>query len=180
MKRTDLAHILRAAAEIAGDNEMLIIGSQAILGFVLESDLPDQATMSMEADVAFLDDVSEEKSDLVDGAIGEGSLFHQKYGYYAQGVGINTATLPEGWEERASVFSHGDPGTAKALCPEPHDLVVSKLVAGREKDIGYARSLVVAGIVDCATLRERTELLSVPPAQARRVLSIIKRFEAMS
>ena len=177
MKRSELAHILRAAAEIAGDDEMLVIGSQAVLGFVAENSLPPQATMSMEADVAFLDDLSEEKSDLVDGAIGEGSLSHQTHGYYAQGVGINTAALPEGWKDRATVFAHDNPGTARALCPEPHDLVVSKLVAGREKDIGYARSLVLAGIIDCGTLRERTTLLPVPPAQARRVVSIINRFD---
>lgn len=178
MRRSDLAHILRAAAQIVGDHEMLVIGSQAILGFVAESDLPDAATMSMEADVAFLNDPSEHKSDMVDGAIGEGSLFHQTYGYYGQGVGLSTAALPTGWIERAAVFDHGDTGTAIALCPEPHDLVVSKLVAGRPKDIEYARSLVQAGIVDCDTLRERTAALPVPPAQVRRVLNMINRFEA--
>ncbi len=178
MKRADLAHILRSAAEIADDGEILVLGSQAILGFVDEPDLPDRATLSMEADVAFLNDRSEEKSDRVDGAIGEGSQFHQTFGYYAQGVGVDTATLPEGWQERAAVFNHEDPGGATALCPEPHDLVLSKLVAGREKDIEYARALVQAGIIDCATLRQRTTSLPVPPAQRRRILGTINRFEA--
>ena len=32
MTREQLAHVLRAAAEIADDSEILVIGSQAILG----------------------------------------------------------------------------------------------------------------------------------------------------
>ena len=32
-----------------------------------------------------------ERADLIDGAIGEGSHFHQQFGYYAQGVGERTA-----------------------------------------------------------------------------------------
>ena len=40
-------------------------------------------------------------ADKIDGAIGEGSQFHQTYGYYAQGVGPETAprtqTTRETW-----------------------------------------------------------------------------------
>lgn len=32
MKRSELEHIIRASGEIAGDDEIVIIGSQAILG----------------------------------------------------------------------------------------------------------------------------------------------------
>jgi hypothetical protein len=41
-----------------------------------------------------------ERSDLIDGSIGEGSPFHETFGYYAQGVGEKTATLPKGRGER--------------------------------------------------------------------------------
>lgn len=54
--------------------------------------------MSMEADIYPMN--AEEKADLIDGALGEGSRFHDMYGYYAQGVGSNTACLPEGWKDR--------------------------------------------------------------------------------
>jgi hypothetical protein len=33
----------------------------------------------------------------LDGAIGELSVFHQSFGYYAHGVDDTTATLPAGW-----------------------------------------------------------------------------------
>ncbi len=96
MKKTELAHILRAACEITGDPNILVIGSQSILGSFGEDELPAAATVSIEADIAFLDDADEAKSDLVDGGIGEDSLFHETYGVYGQGVGVETATLPAG------------------------------------------------------------------------------------
>jgi hypothetical protein len=37
-----------------------------------------------------------ERSDLIDGSIGEGSPFQRSFGYYAHGVDESTATLPEG------------------------------------------------------------------------------------
>ncbi len=52
MNREQLAHIVRAAATITGDGDIVIIGSQAILGAADVGRLPEEATMSMEADVA--------------------------------------------------------------------------------------------------------------------------------
>ena len=93
MKRSELAHILRAASRIAGETDIVVFGSQSILGSFDEDDLPDAAVGSVEADVTFWSDARDEKADMVDGAIGEGSEFHQMYGYYAQGVSITTAKL---------------------------------------------------------------------------------------
>lgn len=39
--------------------------------------------------------------------------------------------------------------------PRPHDCVVSKLVAFRDKDRAFAAALLCEGIVSAATLRER-------------------------
>ena len=46
------------------------------------------------------DDADGTKADLVDGVIGEASMFHESFGIYAQGVGEATATLAEGWRDR--------------------------------------------------------------------------------
>ena len=54
--------------------------------------------MSMEADIYPL--LTPELADKIDGAIGEGSQFHETYGYYAQGVGPETACLPADWMKR--------------------------------------------------------------------------------
>ena len=48
-----------------------------------------------------------------------------------------------------------------AYCPEIHDLVLSKLVAGRERDIDYARQAKAYGMVNPASLDERVADLPV-------------------
>ncbi len=54
-------------------------------------------------------------------------------------------------------------------CLDPHDLVLSKLVAGREKDFEFARALLDAGLVRIEVLLARAELLRGVPAIRRRV-----------
>ena len=71
MNREQLAHVLRSAARVVDDPDIIVIGSQSILGTHDADDLPERVTMSMEADLSFRIDPGEEKSDLVDGAIGE-------------------------------------------------------------------------------------------------------------
>lgn len=94
MNREQLAHVLRAAASIVGVADLVVIGSQAILGSVPDWQLPYEATRSVEADLAVdavlarVDLAIDETAlaDTIDGAIGEGSEFHRSFGYYAQGV----------------------------------------------------------------------------------------------
>jgi hypothetical protein len=100
VKRSQLAHILRSACQITGDPNILVIGSQSILGKFSHVALPNEAWLSVEADISFFDDPEETKADLVDGAIGEASPFHDAFGVYGQGVTLKTATLPDGWSER--------------------------------------------------------------------------------
>lgn len=175
MRRSELAHILRAACDITGDPEILVIGSQAILGTFNEEELPAEATLSIEADLAFFDDLNESKSDAVDGGIGELSQFHETFGVYGQGVGLATATLPSGWRDRLVRFSDPEADPSEALCLDAHDLVVSKLVAGREKDVAFARALLEANLIDARTLRDRAEQLDGVPAAKRRVMEWIER-----
>lgn len=125
MTREQLAHVLRAAARIAEDGRILVIGSQAILGSFDERELPQQAWVSVEADLAFLDDGEHAaKANAVDGAIGELSGFHETLGYYAQGVEVSTAVLPDGWQDRVVPFDFRSADPAQAVCLDPHDLVV--------------------------------------------------------
>ncbi len=169
MTREQLEHIIRAAASIADDDELIIVGSQAVLGQYPNA--PPELLVSTEADV--YPKHHPDRADLIDGAIGEGSEFHETFGYYAQGVGPTTAVLPAGWESRL-VPAYG-PGTrgATGWCLEIHDLVLSKLVAGREKDIRYARDVARHGMVRKDELVERLATMTlesaVRDAVARRV-----------
>jgi hypothetical protein len=90
LNRENLEHIIRAAAEITNEYEFVVIGSQSILGPI--PDPPEIFKMSAEADIYPM--LAIEKADDIDAMIGEGSQFHQVFGYYAQGVGPETACLP--------------------------------------------------------------------------------------
>lgn len=72
MTREQLAHILLASARTVNDPRILVIGSQPILASYPETELPEAAWISIEADIAFLDDDEEAmNANDVDGAIGE-------------------------------------------------------------------------------------------------------------
>lgn len=160
MTREQLEHIIRAAASIADDDELIIVGSQAVLGQFPSA--PAELLVSIEADV--YPKHHPERADLIDGAIGEGSHFHETFGYYAQGVGPTTATLPTGWEARlVPAFGPGTRG-ATGWCLEIHDLVLSKLVAGRDKDLRYARDAARFGMVRSSELAERLATMTLDPA----------------
>jgi hypothetical protein len=168
MKRSELALILQIAARI--DPGILVIGSQSILGSYDEAELPDEAVASIEVDVAFIDDPHAEKADVLDGAIGELSPFHQRYGIYGQGVEVRTATLPDGWERRVVSFG-------RAWCLEPHDLVISKLIAGRPKDFEFAGALIDAGLVSVATLLERAHAVDLPHTASQRLINNVGAYD---
>ena len=104
-----------------------------------------------------LEDPEGRKADLIDGAIGEASMFHATFGYYAQGVEAVTAVLPEGWENRLVRFQTEGTRDVIAWCLEPHDLWISKMIAGRPKDLEFGQALVERGIVDPAELVKRLE-----------------------
>ncbi len=171
MTRSDLEHLIRAAGKIAGERELVIIGSQAVLG-----QFPDATgilSRSMEADLYPLS--QPELADSIDGAIGEGSTFHQTYGYYAQGVGPDTATLPKNWQKRLVRIENSNTAGFAGLCLEVHDLAISKYVAGREKDREFTRALAKYGMSDKTVLLERLAKTKLDPAVAKLVKSRVER-----
>jgi len=159
MRREHLAHLLRAASRVVDRSDLLVVGSQSVLGTWDEEALPEAAILSVEADLAVFDDPDGELADQISGAIGELSSFDQAFGYHADGVGLETAILPAGWRERLIVFDPPDAEPGRGLCLEPHDCVISKLVAGRPKDLAFADALIGAGLVGPGILLDRIEQL---------------------
>lgn len=174
MIRSELEHLLVVASQISGRENIVVIGSQAILGSYDESELPEDVTMSREADFAFWDDSTEEVSDRVDAAIGELSEFDEFHGYYAQGVSISTATLPAGWEARLVRYDTANGGVT-GWCLEPHDLALSKLAAHRPKDKRFVGALIRAEILDVRILDERVGHLA---ASAVEVAAVRREIDA--
>lgn len=178
MTREELEHLLRAASSIAERRDVIVLGSQAILGTYDEDELPASATMSMEADLAFLFDDDQALADRVDACIGEDSEFHRTHGFYGQGVGMSVAVLPDGWIDRVVVVEGTNTHPGRGLCLEPHDLVISKLLAFREKDLEFTAALLSAGLVQPAVLHSRlNETASAAPVQVERARSWLTRHE---
>jgi Nucleotidyltransferase of unknown function (DUF6036) len=158
MKRSELEHVIRAAGAIANDPEVIIIGSQSVLGQF--PDAPATLLVSAEADVYPRN--HPELADLIDGSIGEGSSFHELFGYYAQGVGEDTAVLPNGWRERLVRIDNPNTSGITGLCLEIHDLAISKYIAGREKDLEFTSELAKYRMTDKATLLGRLRDTKIP------------------
>ena len=158
MTRSELEHIIRAAGAIANDTDIVVVGSQSVLGQFPRA--PTALLASMEADVYPLH--AQDRADLIDGSIGEGSAFHESFGYYAQGVGPRTATLPSGWRRRLVRVKNANTRGITGLCLEVNDLAISKYVAGREKDLEFTAALAQHAMTSRTTLLARLVKTRLP------------------
>ena len=170
MQRSDLEHIIRASGDVAQDDEIVIIGSQSILGQF--PDAPMRLLVSMEADV--YPNHNPELADRVDGAIGEGSSFHELHGYYAQGVGPETAVLPIGWKDRVVIVKNENTNGIAGLCLEVHDLAISKFVAGRYKDLEFIQELIRQEMIRKNIVLTRLDETDLQEAERSRIRSKIE------
>ena len=160
MKRGQFEHAIRAAGAVLGTREVLVIGSQALHASI-DGELPIEAARSVEVDVAAMQgDPDGTKADLIDGSIGEASMFHSTFGYYAQGVVESTAQLPAGWRDRLVRFETPATTGVVAWCLEIHDLWVSKAIAGRPKDLEFCRALIARDLVQGERLRHRLAMVA--------------------
>jgi hypothetical protein len=171
MTREQLEHLIRAAAVIANDDEIVVIGSQAILGQF--PDAPAVMRVSIEADLFPRN--HPERSDVIEGSIGELSPFHETFGYYAQGVGEETALLPQGWQERLITIQNENTRGVKGLCLEIHDLLASKTLAGREKDLTFLETAAIHRMADPEILLQRLATVVVEPAVREQARAAIQR-----
>ena len=153
MQRMNLEHLIRSAGAISECKEIIVIGSQSILGKYPNA--PEEALLSMEADLIPVE--HPERSDLIDGVMGELSSFHDTFGYYGDGCDETTSTLPSGWKHRLIVIENENTNGIKGLCLEPHDMAIAKLVAGRDKDLKVCSVLFQNKMLDKSTLLERLE-----------------------
>ena len=171
MQRPQLEHIIRAAAGITGATEIVIIGSQAVLGQFPNA--PAELLVSIEADVFTFRDPAD--ADLIDGSIGEGSPFHQTFGYYAHGVAEDTAILPTGWKDRLVPVRNENTGNGCGLCLEAHDLAVAKLAAGREKDSAFVAELLRHKLVGASQLKARLQATALSGDRLELALARLDR-----
>ncbi len=164
MTRFQLEHIIRAAGAITECDNFVIIGSQAIHASI--ENPPEEIIYSNEADIYPLNEPG--KSDLIDGAIGEKSFFHEEFSYYAHGIGPETAKIAINWRKRAVNISSEYTRGVTAICPSVADIAISKLIANREKDILYVSLLFKYNYVN------EKELLILIPEIDEQYHSLLK------
>lgn len=172
MTREELEHLIRASAAVTNQYEFVIVGSQSILGALPN---PEAVfTMSAEADIYPL--AAPDLADKIDGALGEGSQFHETYGYYAQGVGPDTAVLPTGWQQRLHRVQNAATNDRVGYCLDLVDLFLSKAAAGRDKDRLFCIALLQHRHVSSADALARVAAMPLTETQQRRLQAAIRRW----
>jgi hypothetical protein len=169
-----LKKILRAARGITEQDEFYVIGSAAILGCI---DSPENHLLSrsIEADLIAINGDAD-LADLLSVMIGELSPFHDQYDVYADGVTFDTPKFaPKGWQERAIPVHYEDIGvTARFM--DLHDLLLSKLGAGRPKDLEFCQELVATGYVQQNRLLEFNDQVECDESHRLQIRERIIRF----
>ncbi len=172
MRRDQLEHAIRTACQIIERPEVIVVGSQAILGSFREDELPADATMSVEVDIlpiANSNDETTRLADLIEGVAGEFSTFEELHGFSIDGVDLETSTLPDGWRGRlvkvqnANTAAPAGQPQFTGWCLDKEDLCVAKLCAFREKDRNFVAALLEARLVDAGVIHER-----LPSVEERR------------
>ena len=165
--------IVRAAARITGCADIVVIGTNAL--HALEPPLDPELLVGDGVDLFALGHA--EMGDRIDDALGAGSMFDEAHGVHARAVGPLTPVAPARWMERLIRRELGDGVTAH--CMEPHDLVVSKLVVARGKDLDIALETIASGSVERDRLLERVDLLEdESPERLEELRSLILRVSA--
>lgn len=158
MDKDAFRHVIQAAASIV-DDELIVVGSQALLGSL--DNPPPSLVRSQEVDL--YPRTRRELAIQIDGALGDGSRFHETNGYYAHAVGPETITAPAGWEGRLVRFEappiRRTSRAAIGWCLSLPDLMLAKLAAGRERDFAFVADALRYEIVACDELEVGIDLM---------------------
>ena len=179
MTHEALNHLLRAAGDLTGRRQFVLVGSAAI--FAWHETIPAAMALSREADL-YAFGVSEDEADRIADEleeIGQLSTFDETHGCYVDGVGPRTAVLPVDWHARAKTYAPAAANGVKAIVPQPEDLALSKLCAGREKDVDWVAVAFGAGLIDLEVVASRVHLLpdlaSAQRGHIRELIEIVRR-----
>jgi len=106
---------------------------------------------------------------------GEGSHFHETYGFFIDGVDENTAKLPKDWLARAIVKRLEVEGrTVTAVAPAPEDVIVSKLARLDPKDKSFIEAFHAERPLDRAIIEARIANSDFAPEVAELAVAFIR------
>jgi hypothetical protein len=168
MRKNEVVRLVREAGRLARESEFYLIGSQAAHAVI--SRPPAEVLLSRECDLYPRN--RPETAEVLHRLLGPRSDFARRKGFYADVVTPEIATLPAGWDSRLQALRCG---TVTAWCLEIHDLVLSKLAAGRIKDLEFAAALIKLGYARRRTLVARLSRLE----SARDAGRVRSRFQTV-
>ena len=161
MDRLQLEHALRAAQEITGEKEFVVIGSCSVLGWNPNAGKSlTRFTEEIDLYPRYRPELSQQLN-----AIGEASAFRSAFGFYVDPVGPETAILPPGWETRLAKVCNENTNHATGWCVDVNDVAVAKLIAGRPKDRDFVEELFVNKLASIEIIRERLSTIQGPHRQ---------------
>jgi len=168
MKRDDLRRLFAEARRLSNETDYVVIGSLAALGY--SDDVPPRMAASLDVDAWCKNDPGRVFE--LAGALGQGSAFDARHGYFLDPVSPRVATLPEGWEQRL-VRIELEAGLA-AWFLEPNDAAVSKYSRMEPRDREWIRAGLAASILQLPIIEARfakTAFLdATEDARARKAL----------
>lgn len=156
-----MEHILRAAADLTKRTRFVIVGSAAVV--VRVRNVPADMMMTPEIDIYVPDAAdADEIADLIDSNIGRNSPFHQTYGYFGDGVSPQTAKMPADWQERVSEYNGVECPGVTLIVPEENDIAMAKVLAWRDKDLGWLKAGLNHKLLDLQAMADRLHLMPDP------------------
>lgn len=156
MQFRSLQHIIEAIQALVEPDRIVVLGSSSLLGTAPELGEPGApVALSLDADV-LVTPADDQTASILHEAVGEGSLFQQRYGCYADLLRPDIIeTLPAGWDQRLRSL----PGSSKVFFLDPYDTALAKLALGRPKDIDVLVALVQRNIINPIELTSRFQAL---------------------
>ncbi len=119
---------------------------------------------------------------MIDTNIGQGSRFHNEFGYYGDGVSPTTAKMASDWQARAVEYRGAGCPDVAATVPEEDDVALAKLAAWRDKDREWLAQGVRYGILSLKTMISRLDRMPDPnPARGSPTRqTIVARLKALA
>jgi hypothetical protein len=159
VRKSDLFELISAIKNLSPDEIPIIVGSQSV--HIITNFPPEIVRQSIECDFLIVGGKSGTRVE-INKKLGVFSQFQIEHGFYADALGLATVILPIGWQERLQNLEDEN-GKVIANVAEIHDIAVSKLIAGREKDFVFLKELFLLEYISIETFIERAALINEMP-----------------
>jgi hypothetical protein len=169
MRRDQLEHAIGTACQIIQQPEVIVVGSQAILGTYDEAQLPAAARMSIGVDILPIAESNDETArlaDLIEGVAGEFSPFEELHGSSIDGVDLDTAVLPDGWRGRLVKLQNANTAAPAGeprftgWCLDKEDVLRREADRAPREGRNFVGALLAADLVDPDLIATRLMMIS--------------------